>query len=880
MNYPVWEIPSLGGGTLIAIVSILHVYISHLAVGGGLFLWLTDWKGVRENNPEIKQYVKKHTWFFLLLTMVFGGITGVGIWFTIALVHPAATSLLIHNFVFGWAIEWVFFVGEIAALLLYYYRFEFLSSKNRLLLAFYYFLFAWLSLFVINGILSFMLTPGQWLATHKFWHGFFNPTFFPSLIFRTFITIMIAGLFGYVTTVHLPDSSFRTTMMRYCSKWLLFPIIGLVLFGSWYYYALPAQVRVVNFYLNPQVFPFIKIIIVSTVLIFLIGIYLSLKSNRLLQQIVTFVLVITGLFWMGGFEYIREIARKPFVINNVMYSNSILLDDASRLAQQRFLTQTKWAANAEIAPDNQIQAGKELFMIQCMNCHSVGGFRNDIKLQTSRYTYKGLIAFLNGLGKVHAYMPPFFGNEQEKEALATYLTSLHGKPIYEEIEPSDIQHLNVDLPAFDMNNDQYVLLAWSTLGMKYLTDCDQWFSMFPPGNTLRAKLIQRAETPVIIEDDVEISYEIEAGFENPSERVPFWDYANSNYKLKIEKNFGFTSNRLSGNFIYDNQAGCFVAENLPVIPYKTDGIYNPYPVFTIVAKNPVTKEVLARTQVVSPVSTELGCRNCHEGKWKVNNIAGISDETAINILKSHDRLSKTSLYQQALKGNPQSCTSCHKDDPDSTTKQLNLSASIHGFHANYITDKGTKACSICHPAYITGGTRLYRGIHAIMNLECTSCHGQLDDHALSLLIGYKNNENAQRLIANLQTKNFKDYIPRHPWLNVPACLSCHEGFEQAGANATSFNKWSKPQERYQDATDDIGIQCPACHNAPHALYPSQNPFNLKLDNIQPLQYSGLPYPIGSNFSCEICHTIEMESSVHHDNMERMFRNTNLFQEGF
>ena len=199
MNYPIWELTTLGGGSLIALISVLHVYISHLAVGGGLFLWLTDWKGFRENSVDIHAYVKKHTWFFLLLTMVFGGMSGVGIWFIIALVSPAATSSLIHNFVFGWAIEWVFFVGEITALLIYHYKFDVLDRKSRLNVAFLYFLFAWLSLVIINGILAFMLTPGKWLETQNFWHGFFNPSYFSSMFFRTFITIMI-GL-----TLNMPN---------------------------------------------------------------------------------------------------------------------------------------------------------------------------------------------------------------------------------------------------------------------------------------------------------------------------------------------------------------------------------------------------------------------------------------------------------------------------------------------------------------------------------------------------------------------------------------------------------------------------------------------------------------------------------------------------
>ncbi len=106
--------------------------------------------------------------------MVFGGLTGVGIWWTIALLNPAATSALIHIFVFGWAAEWVFFVGEIVALFIYFYTFGKMDRKNHLIIGWIYFICAWMSLFLINGIIDFMLTPGAWIETQNFWDGFFS----------------------------------------------------------------------------------------------------------------------------------------------------------------------------------------------------------------------------------------------------------------------------------------------------------------------------------------------------------------------------------------------------------------------------------------------------------------------------------------------------------------------------------------------------------------------------------------------------------------------------------------------------------------------------------------------------------------------------------
>ncbi len=35
MNHPVWDLPFLGSGWIIGIISIIHVSIAHLVVGGG-----------------------------------------------------------------------------------------------------------------------------------------------------------------------------------------------------------------------------------------------------------------------------------------------------------------------------------------------------------------------------------------------------------------------------------------------------------------------------------------------------------------------------------------------------------------------------------------------------------------------------------------------------------------------------------------------------------------------------------------------------------------------------------------------------------------------------------------------------------------------------
>jgi len=56
VNYPIWEVPA--PGLLIAAVAILHVFISHFAVGGGLFLVLAETKARREADLAFLGFVR------------------------------------------------------------------------------------------------------------------------------------------------------------------------------------------------------------------------------------------------------------------------------------------------------------------------------------------------------------------------------------------------------------------------------------------------------------------------------------------------------------------------------------------------------------------------------------------------------------------------------------------------------------------------------------------------------------------------------------------------------------------------------------------------------------------------------------------------------
>ncbi|MDP2948273.1 MAG: cytochrome ubiquinol oxidase subunit I [Chloroflexota bacterium] len=423
MNYPVWEVPLLGGGLLIAGVAIVHVFIAHFAIGGGLFLVLTEMKGYREGDGRIIDYVRLHSRFLILLTLVLGALTGVGIWFTISLVQPAGTSALIRNFMWIWAIEWVFFGVEIAAAFVYYYGWDRLDRRTHLTVGWIYFGAAWISLFLVNGIISFMLTPGDWLKTHNIQDAFFNPSFFPSTFMRTCVAVALAGLYAFVTAALLREEDLRANMIRYSARWLVPAFLLLPMGGLWYFAVIPQDARELSLGGAPVVMVFLALSVGLSALIFAYGTFGTAIEPRRFSLAAALVLLAMGLAVTGSSEWVREAIRKPYIIYDYMYANSIRVEDAPTVQAQGALASSKWATVRTVTPENRIQAGKQVFRLLCSSCHTVDGY-NAIRPFVRDWPEDYIQQQLGQLNVLKPIMPPFLGNEQERDALAAWLATL------------------------------------------------------------------------------------------------------------------------------------------------------------------------------------------------------------------------------------------------------------------------------------------------------------------------------------------------------------------------------------------------------------------------------------------------------------------------
>ncbi|HSN54052.1 MAG TPA: Ig-like domain-containing protein, partial [Candidatus Sulfomarinibacteraceae bacterium] len=291
--------------------------------------------------------------------------------------------------------------------------------------------------------------------------------------------------------------------------------------------------------------------------------------------------------------------------------------------------------------------------------------------------------------------------------------------------------------------------------------------------------------------------------------------------------------------------------------------------------------LLARVDIVLPVSDEMDCSTCHASgsAGAARPLAGWVDDPdpqrdfRRNILRLHDDHRATGglfraaaaaagydeagLEATAANGTPVLCAACHASNalPGTGFEGVPpLTRSVHAFHGP-VTDPvsgGTLddadnrgACYRCHPG---SRTRCLRGAmgRAVGDggepaMECQSCHGSMSTVGAAGRVG---------------------------WLEQPACQSCHTGTATVNSGRIRFlsafddaGDWRIPADDtfatdpdtpapgfdlYRFSTGHGGLQCEACHGSTHAVFPSSHPN----DNVAAEQIQGHQ---GTLVECSACH---------------------------
>ena len=362
-------------------------------------------------------------------------------------------------------------------------------------------------------------------------------------------------------------------------------------------------------------------------------------------------------------------------------------------------------------------------------------------------------------------------------------------------------------PAADAKG-QYIVIAWNDLGMHCISPSFDQMAILPPYNNLFAQVIRRGNPPSIVTSGVTVEYSIKKN-KTTVGKTNFWQNAQALFGVNLPQGIGLTGNGLSGSMVAASDH--FEARGIPTVPYDDAMNFYPYQKGVVKVRDQ-NGNVIASSVATIPVSDELHCQKCHAsgGPAAIGIDTGTVDG---NILTLHDLRAGTDL----MAARPVLCASCHADNAlgtPGTPGVESMSLAMHGKHATL--GANTPGCYDCHPGQQTQCLRT-----AIEEMgpvgsdpRCDRCHGDLANVAQTVRDG------------------------RQPWLQEPTCAQCH---------GSSF---STGTALYRNSTGHGGAYCSACHNSPHAWWPS----HLKLDNKEPIALQGRPEFLGDEGHCDACHT--------------------------
>ena len=432
MEFPVWYVPYITAPMLIPLIAVPHVIVAQFAVGVGIVLADLVRRARRQRNDELLGYLHGLARFFILITVVFGAVTGVGIWWTIGLTSPETTSALIHIFVFGWGAEWTAFLVEIAAAFAFYYLWDRVTPREHVILGWIYAGAAWVSLVLITGITSFMLTTGAWTPAQHFFVAFFNPSFVPQVLLRTGGSIVLAALgITFHASFRSDTTDLKDRVVRSVSQWSVAGMALIALGAAWYMLEMPEHAQL-NLMRAPILLIMTALNFAITLLVIAALAWGVVSGARCITPPSALLLLLAGTVATTTGEFVREGARKPYRIENYLIAPGVLTSDVAKLQREGFIAHSRWlnfALQNQRTADHRTDAdlvrrGEGIFQYHCSSCHALFGY-NGIKPILQPWTPELIRDAVRNLHRTNPAMPPWLGTETERAALTAYLVQLN-----------------------------------------------------------------------------------------------------------------------------------------------------------------------------------------------------------------------------------------------------------------------------------------------------------------------------------------------------------------------------------------------------------------------------------------------------------------------
>ncbi|RCX09047.1 c-type cytochrome [Extensimonas vulgaris] len=439
--YPTFYVPAIGTAWVMGIIGVIHVLASHTSVGASFLFALLETKAYRENKPQLLDFVRKYGMFLLVFSYIIGSITGPGIWYAITVASPRGVSGLIHNFVWVWAAEWVYFTVEVIGVYALVYLIGKVDAKTHLKLSWSFALASWATMLLIVGILSFMMWPGHenWYQTGSTNDAFYNINFFAHLGTRTGSMFVMATVVGLMVASRIKDMQLRRSVVRFLTPIGLVGGLFAVMMFLYYLQTLPSNaVVMLNAYLLPSYAQgMVAVFVVATLWL----LFAWWQPQHIYTSLAVVLFVFIALVGVWPEERMRESMRKPYVAGQYIYGNQVIARDVpgkgiagevDRIAEKGLLKLHPFMPERlrVIDDSNRLEAGRLLTQVACANCHALerGAPLRNIPDKFHGATDEDLIAaYLEGPLKfgMQPYMPRIDLPPEEVRAIAHYLATVN-----------------------------------------------------------------------------------------------------------------------------------------------------------------------------------------------------------------------------------------------------------------------------------------------------------------------------------------------------------------------------------------------------------------------------------------------------------------------
>lgn len=440
MNFPVW----LAGEGFIGFIFIFTKSVFTLttlsAFGAGVFMAIGEKRALFDSHAGYREFMKKFTGFVLFIVTALGTVSYSALWIFYILTAPATLSTIANEFAWVWILQGFAYLLEVGSLFVLYATFNKVHKENHVDLAWSFAILSLITLIVSNATLSFQQSPGHWINTLKFEDAWFNASYLASLSVRILVSLQTGGIIALLAVSTLEKGKLKSEVASFAAAFVIYPFI-LLPFAALWFLATIDPVMVNNLASgfsgvesgNLSVltrFTFLSVFAAVSVFLFtLLGAVINADGFK---KAMAFWLVVLAFIAAGSTEYVRTLLGNPYAIAGYMYNNGVKLNDADQYSDG-FLSKSKWAVIKEITEENRLAAGKELYIFQFSGAVVSGGYNSLLELAGEATNVQETLDLINQIkwgsesNLYTAYVPSFLGNDDEANALATFVAWKNGK---------------------------------------------------------------------------------------------------------------------------------------------------------------------------------------------------------------------------------------------------------------------------------------------------------------------------------------------------------------------------------------------------------------------------------------------------------------------